>query len=147
MKWESGDPKIAAVFSERRGTSIGRERGSAVVPPGVSSPTGPHLSCSVGAVGMLVPCRGEGEACEGKEVAGLVGSTMLSAGGSFLPFLSACSFGNSSVVGRSRREPDRPIQKAQDLCERAPLCWAELPAGAVLLHFQNDTHPQFLDLC
>lgn len=73
MKWESGDPKIAAVFSEQRGISIRRERGSAIAPPRVSSPTGPHLSCSVGAAGMLVPHRGEGEECEGREVA-LAGS-------------------------------------------------------------------------
>lgn len=37
MKWEPGDPKIAAVFSERRGTSIRRERGR--VSPLLGSPT------------------------------------------------------------------------------------------------------------
>lgn len=59
----------------------------------------------------------------------LVAGTMLSAGESLLLFVSACSFRNSSVVGKSRREPDRPIQKVQDLHERVSVHWAELPAG------------------
>lgn len=148
MKWEPGDPKIAAVFSERRGTSIGRERGR--VSPLLGSPTAPVpvFPAALGLWGCLCPTtRRESRAKRGRwPGCGLVGSTVLSAGESFLLFLSAGSFRNSSVVGRSRREPDRPVRKVQDLCKRVSLCWAELPAGAVLLHFQNDTHPQCLNL-